>query len=231
MTRSLLCLALTVMLLCASGTVCAQDRVTLYTPVLQGSHDLSQSVATILNLQIWRSLRSAPSPNPNGLSFGLGVVVWGQQPLGRYGHEAAEQRAKDISLLAQFVFWGKVYEYGDGALAQTSLSIPAYNDFRQTHPEVWRIEFQSGTGLVRFEADIPQRRYSFHPIILNQSIVQRYSQPKTLPIRERANMNLQEAIDAPAWHSEHFPISFWPRTSRPGVLVVEDRVPKATVDT
>ena len=45
-----------------------------------------------------------------------------------------------------------------------------------------------------------------------------------------AGMNLQEAIDAPAWHSEHFPSSFWPRTSRPGVLVVEGRVPKATVD-
>ncbi|CAN5213743.1 gamma-glutamyltransferase family protein [soil metagenome] len=44
-----------------------------------------------------------------------------------------------------------------------------------------------------------------------------------------AKMNLQEAIDAPAWHSEHFPISFWPRTSRPGVLVVENRVPAATV--
>jgi gamma-glutamyltranspeptidase/glutathione hydrolase len=44
-----------------------------------------------------------------------------------------------------------------------------------------------------------------------------------------AKMNLQEAIDAPAWHSEHFPISFWPRTSRPGVLVVESRVPEATV--
>jgi gamma-glutamyltranspeptidase/glutathione hydrolase len=46
-----------------------------------------------------------------------------------------------------------------------------------------------------------------------------------------ANLNLQEAIDAPAWHSEHFPISFWPRTARPGVLVLENRVPKATVDT
>src|SRR5450755_3514738 len=46
-----------------------------------------------------------------------------------------------------------------------------------------------------------------------------------------AKMNLQEAIDAPAWHSEHFPISFWPRTARPGVLVVESRVPKATVAT
>jgi gamma-glutamyltranspeptidase/glutathione hydrolase len=45
-----------------------------------------------------------------------------------------------------------------------------------------------------------------------------------------AGMNLQEAIDAPTWHSEHFPISFWPRTSRPGVLQIEKRVPKETRD-
>jgi gamma-glutamyltranspeptidase/glutathione hydrolase len=45
-----------------------------------------------------------------------------------------------------------------------------------------------------------------------------------------AGYNLQEAIDAPAWHTEHFPSSFWPRTSRPGVIVVEGRVPKATVE-
>jgi gamma-glutamyltranspeptidase/glutathione hydrolase len=44
-----------------------------------------------------------------------------------------------------------------------------------------------------------------------------------------ANMNLQEAIDAPAWHSEHFPSSFWPRKARPGVMVVESRVPETTV--
>ena len=44
-----------------------------------------------------------------------------------------------------------------------------------------------------------------------------------------AKMNLQEAIDAPAWHSEHFPISFWPRTARPGALVVESRVPEKTI--
>ena len=43
-----------------------------------------------------------------------------------------------------------------------------------------------------------------------------------------AAMNLQEATDAPAWHSEHFPISFWPRTARPGVLVMESRVPAET---
>jgi gamma-glutamyltranspeptidase/glutathione hydrolase len=42
-------------------------------------------------------------------------------------------------------------------------------------------------------------------------------------------MNLQEAIDAPAWHSESFPASFWPRQARPGVMVVESRVPESTV--
>ena len=42
-------------------------------------------------------------------------------------------------------------------------------------------------------------------------------------------MNLQEAVDAPAWHIEHFPLSFWPRTARPGVLVLEGRLPKATI--
>src|SRR6202008_4873666 len=42
-------------------------------------------------------------------------------------------------------------------------------------------------------------------------------------------MNLQEAIDAPAWHSEHFPSSFWPREARPGVMMVESRVPPETI--
>jgi gamma-glutamyltranspeptidase/glutathione hydrolase len=41
-------------------------------------------------------------------------------------------------------------------------------------------------------------------------------------------MNLQESIDTPAWHSEHFPSSFWPREARPGVLVVESRLPQET---
>jgi gamma-glutamyltranspeptidase/glutathione hydrolase len=44
-----------------------------------------------------------------------------------------------------------------------------------------------------------------------------------------SKMNLQEAIDAPAWHSEHFTSSFWPREARPGVLVVEGRLPADTI--
>ena len=36
-------------------------------------------------------------------------------------------------------------------------------------------------------------------------------------------MNMQEAIDAPAFHTSHFPSSFWPRESRPRSLDVEER--------
>ncbi len=43
-------------------------------------------------------------------------------------------------------------------------------------------------------------------------------------------MNLQEAIDTPAFHSEHWPSSFWPRAANPGRLVVEGRMPAATVN-
>ena len=42
-------------------------------------------------------------------------------------------------------------------------------------------------------------------------------------------MNMQQAIDAPAWHIEHFPASFWPRAARPGVVVLENRVPATTI--
>ena len=39
-----------------------------------------------------------------------------------------------------------------------------------------------------------------------------------------AGMELQEAIDAPAWHTDSFPASFYPRRAEPANLVVEDRL-------
>jgi gamma-glutamyltranspeptidase/glutathione hydrolase len=42
-------------------------------------------------------------------------------------------------------------------------------------------------------------------------------------------MNLQEAIEYPAWHIDHFPISFWPRTLRFNQITLEGRFPEATI--
>jgi gamma-glutamyltranspeptidase/glutathione hydrolase len=41
--------------------------------------------------------------------------------------------------------------------------------------------------------------------------------------------NLQEAIDAPAWHTTHFPSSFYPRQADPGALHIESRVGEDTL--
>jgi gamma-glutamyltranspeptidase/glutathione hydrolase len=42
-------------------------------------------------------------------------------------------------------------------------------------------------------------------------------------------MNLQQAIDAPAWHVDHFPASFWPRGTTLNRLSVESRLGEATI--
>ncbi|MFN8926566.1 MAG: gamma-glutamyltransferase family protein [Rhodospirillales bacterium] len=42
--------------------------------------------------------------------------------------------------------------------------------------------------------------------------------------------DIQEAIDAPSWHSEHMINSFWPRSRIPGALFLEDRFPAASAD-
>jgi gamma-glutamyltranspeptidase/glutathione hydrolase len=44
-----------------------------------------------------------------------------------------------------------------------------------------------------------------------------------------SGMNLQAAIDAPTWHTTHFPSSFYPRGSSPGAIVVESRVGARTI--
>ncbi len=42
-------------------------------------------------------------------------------------------------------------------------------------------------------------------------------------------MSLQEALDAPTVHSEHFPSSFYPREAHPGRLVAAGRIPREVI--
>ncbi len=43
-------------------------------------------------------------------------------------------------------------------------------------------------------------------------------------------LDLQAAIDAPMFHSTHFPSSFWPRAADPGGLTVESRIGAGVID-
>ena len=43
-------------------------------------------------------------------------------------------------------------------------------------------------------------------------------------------LGIQQAIDMPSFHTEHWPSSFWPRIARPGKLVLEGRLGTAVLD-
>ena len=43
------------------------------------------------------------------------------------------------------------------------------------------------------------------------------------------NLTIQQSIDAPNFHTEHWPSSFWPRVARPGKVVIEGRYDPAVL--
>ncbi|MFC9286625.1 gamma-glutamyltransferase family protein [Streptomyces sp. NPDC057052] len=51
-----------------------------------------------------------------------------------------------------------------------------------------------------------------------------------LRARVRGGLDLQGAIDAPNWHTDAFPGSFYPRGMRPGSLTVESRMPRCVIE-
>ncbi|KQX63486.1 MULTISPECIES: gamma-glutamyltransferase family protein [unclassified Streptomyces] len=51
-----------------------------------------------------------------------------------------------------------------------------------------------------------------------------------LRARVRGGLDLQGAIDAPNWHNDAFPGSFYPRGMRPGSVTVESRMPPGVVE-
>ncbi|MFE7645367.1 gamma-glutamyltransferase family protein [Streptomyces phaeoluteigriseus] len=51
-----------------------------------------------------------------------------------------------------------------------------------------------------------------------------------LRARVRGGLDLQGAIDAPNWHNDAFPGSFYPRGMRPGSVTVESRMPHPVIE-
>ena len=170
-----------------SSSYALQDEIRLFIPAFEGQGSLGKNVATVLNLQIWQSLRAAPYPNPKNLYFGKGKIIWDTAPLASQSHLEAEKAAMAFDILAQFVLWGKAFEYGSGIVVQSYLSIPKYNDFREAHHEYWEVIIPTSHKNIVISTKnsgigIPQRRYEFAPIILNAKIVSQYTLPNAFKL-------------------------------------------------
>lgn len=154
----------------------------LYIPAFDGPGALGQNVATVLNLQIWKTFRRTPyvppPAPPSPLNFGSAGIAWDTARLPAQTHEAAERAVKHWRLGGQMVLWGKAYPYGDGIAVQSRLSMPLYEDGRGVRHEIWRLSI----GGEDLSADLPARRYELSAILLEREVVQRYEKPDLLVV-------------------------------------------------
>jgi hypothetical protein len=166
----------------------AEDsKVGLIIPYFEGGDALTKNVPTIFHLQIWRTLRRAPYPNPQKLDFGDGILKWAEFPLTSQSHMAAEELAKSVKL--QMSLWGTVFSYGDGVIVQPYLTIPKYDDGRINKPEQWAVSLTFNGRQFLIEADLPQRHYEFAPIVLSKNIVEKYSSPASIVMYHEKSMD------------------------------------------
>ncbi len=180
------------------GPVNAIERqISVYVPPFEGPIGLSNSVSTILRLQIWQTLRKTDHINSPEISFGDGVVKWGPHHLPQLSHRSAETMAHHGRILSQVVLWGTVQEYGGGAIVQAYLSIPLYErindqyyaDMRNKNKEVWTVSIPVDQTEFVFVHDIPRRRLYFEPIVLTKQVIENYSALNSIALYDPQNTN------------------------------------------
>ncbi|MGC3976201.1 MAG: hypothetical protein QM771_17715 [Nitrospira sp.] len=161
----------------------SNDLVTIYIPAFNGPRELGLNVATVLNLQIWRTLRMAAEHK----TFGRGLVVWETQPLTSQSFESADELARvglDLSdgkrVYPQLVFWGNTREFGGGIVVECFLSIPP--SYTGNARDKWAVTIHKDGIDHHIHADLPQRRYEFSTITLSKDLVDTYSKPTALQI-------------------------------------------------
>jgi hypothetical protein len=161
-------------------------------PAFSGPDNLGFNASTFLNLQIFRTLRQKPTPNPNNLDFGHGEVLWSETELPKQLHTLAETLAKDYNFSAQMTLWGKVWHYGSGLMVQSYLSIPKYSDYRDYRHEVWEESIIWNSRTFFFHVDIPRRRLMFSPFFLTKDFIKQYASPLSIQMLALPNSSARE---------------------------------------
>jgi gamma-glutamyltranspeptidase / glutathione hydrolase len=177
-------------------------------------------------------------------AFGVGEPTVGSIEHVNTGHGAGERGTQDV-MRGDTVHYDVIDRHGNMIAATPS------GGWLQSSPIIPDLGFCLGSRAQMFVLDAD------HPSALGKGRRPRTTLSPTMALRDgkpylawgspggdqqdqwipqmflrhvHAGMNLQQAIDAPAFHTEHFPQSFWPRKARPGSLVIEDRFPEATIE-
>lgn len=153
----------------------AQNRVQIAVDNLASRDGLGGNVSAVLNLQIWKTLRRAPWPNPAKLDFGSGVIYW-FETRGASVSDAEGAQAMAEADGYDMLLWGAAQTYGGGVAVDVYLTAP-----RDRMPlATWTLGGsgkESGPGPALAP---PRDLYAFAPVILTRAVVQAYTSPGAL---------------------------------------------------
>lgn len=169
------CVLALLICLAAPHARAAEKEAAILVPAFDGPKELSESVSTILAMQIWTKLRRHPVPNPRELDFGSGTVRWSSGALFEPSAEFALEAAKGTK--SQLVLWGFVRPYGEGVVAQPFLS---YRD--QTNEVTKRSLWALGNDELKLELGLPDTLFELPPLLLDSEVVEKYSTPNQIQI-------------------------------------------------
>jgi hypothetical protein len=165
----------------------AKNSVTVYMPAFSGprASALGLNASTVINLAVWKTLRRAPYPNPNNLSFGNGAVLWDHRSLADRMQEtglsaAGVTRASGAQLFVD----GDAFAYGPGAVVTARLYVltPAPQD---TSQQVWKVSVRFIHDVVELSSDVlPEREFEFRSIVLRGDDLEAFSSPALLEIHK-----------------------------------------------
>ncbi len=170
--KALPALALLAALAGVAGAARAAD-VGLIVPVFDGPDTLARNVSTTLNLQVWRTLRRAPYPNPRKLDFGSGIIRYHTDTLDTADPQAVARYAAATEV--QLVMYGSVRALGDGVLVQAFVAAPP-DVPGAGKSELWTLR----DGGHSVSLDLPRRVFDFDPVVLDRALIEFYKSPNAL---------------------------------------------------
>lgn len=147
-----------------------------------GPQPLGRKVGTVLQLQIWQTLRLAPPNNTHKLNFGRGIVYWDE---GTPPTRDAEALARMKGIESQMVLWGHAQEFGNGIVVQAYLSVSHPSGTRTPDANLWRLalpELGATQGMI--SVGLPATIFEFAPIVLRPEVIPMLNTPAGMPIYE-----------------------------------------------
>lgn len=150
---------------------------------------IGKRTSTVLGLQVWQTLRRAPTPNPQNLNFGVGGVTWdfdSPPPKDFTEAEALVQKQEGDN---QLVLWGRASQYAEGFIIEPYLSVCNTGTGATLGKDIWQAALgkdgrKNGRTTV-VSVDIPEWHYEFSPVVIRGDFQPGVNDPTDIEIYDQ----------------------------------------------